>query len=130
MLPDSDRTRIRHIVDAAREAVDFVKGTSFDDALRNRQLQLSLVRCVEIIGEAATRASLETRNTHPEIPRQDMIGMRNRIVHAYFDVDLAVVWEAAANHLPALALAAERALETLFPDTHRRLQVRRQEGLS
>ena len=53
---------------------------------------------------------------------------RNRLVHGYFSVDMEVVWEVATTHAPSLALAAERALADLFPETYRRLQERRQAG--
>ncbi|NUM55982.1 MAG: DUF86 domain-containing protein [Candidatus Hydrogenedentes bacterium] len=107
MLLDSDKVRLRHIVDAAREAIEFAHDVDFEAARQDRQLQHSLVRCIEIIGEAASRVSLETRAGHPEIPWQDMIGMRNRIVHAYFDIDVGVVWQTVKDELPALLPALE-----------------------
>ena len=89
MLLDSDKNRLQHILDSAREAVDFSKNTDFDTAQQNRQLQHALVRCMEIIGEAAIRW-------------QDMIRMRNRMVHAYYDVDFSIVWRTVKEELPAL----------------------------
>jgi hypothetical protein len=57
---------------------------------------------VEIIGEAASKISPEIKNSHPEIPWQDMALMRNRLIHVYFDVDLGVVWETIQKDLPDL----------------------------
>lgn len=108
MLLDADRTRIRHIIEAAQEAMSFARGVRFEDAIRNRQLQLSLVRCLEIIGEAASRISPSMRERCREVPWQDMIGMRNRIVHAYFDIDFGTVWNTVQSELPVLVSMLER----------------------
>lgn len=64
----------------------------------------------------------------PDVPIAQVGGFRNRLVHGYFSVDLEIVWEVASVHTPSLALAAERALADLFPETYRRLQERRQAG--
>jgi uncharacterized protein with HEPN domain len=65
-------------------------------------LAFALVRAIEIIGEAASRVGEETREAHPDLPWQDMTGMRNRIIHAYFDVDLDRVWDTVTEDLPPL----------------------------
>ena len=62
----------------------------------------SLVRCVEIIGEAASKVTDSTRGKYKQLPWNDIVGMRNRLVHVYFDVDLDVVWNTVAKDLPAL----------------------------
>jgi uncharacterized protein with HEPN domain len=61
-----------------------------------------VIRCIEIIGEAASRLSKEFRKAHPDVPWQYMIGMRNRIIHGYFDIDPDLVWKTASQELPAL----------------------------
>ena len=66
-------------------------------------LRFALVRCVEIIDEAAGRLSDATCANSPEIPWSAIVGMRNRLVHAYFDVDTEIVWKTVAVELPALA---------------------------
>jgi uncharacterized protein with HEPN domain len=88
MLP-SDLVRLRHMLDAAREALAFGTGRTSDDLTRDRVLTLALVKCIEIIGEAAAKVSTQTRASTPQIPWSDIIGMRNRLIHAYFDVDVA-----------------------------------------
>jgi uncharacterized protein with HEPN domain len=75
------------MLDAAREAVAFSAGRGPDDFRRDRVLTLALVKCIEIIGEAASKISLTTRDSHPEIPWVDIVGMRNRLIHVYFAVD-------------------------------------------
>jgi uncharacterized protein with HEPN domain len=71
---------------------------------------LALVRCIEIIGEAASRVSDAVRSQHSDIPWAEIIGMRNRLVHAYFDVDLERVCDTLALDLPPLIVQLEQVL--------------------
>ena len=84
-MPKSDRVRLQHMLDAAREALSFVRGKTRGHLDRDRLLVLALVKAIEIIGEAAYQVSSETRWQIPEVPWEDIIGMRHRLVHAYFD---------------------------------------------
>lgn len=96
---------------AARDAVDFARGRTRDDLSTDRQLVLSLVKSIEIIGEAAARVSQETRENHPEIPWPKIIAMRNHLVHAYFEINLTRVWDTVQNDVPHLV----SLLEPLVP---------------
>ncbi len=113
MLLDSDETRLRHIVEAGLEATEHLEDQNLDDLGKNRLLQHGLVRCIEIVGEAASRLTPEFRSAHPEILWVDMISMRNRVVHAYFDIDLEIVWRTVAEDLPQLI----QQVQTLLTDT-------------
>jgi len=106
-----DAIRLRHMLDAAREALSFTRGRSRVDLDADRQLVLALVKEVEIIGEAAFRLSDDTRKSHPQMPWADIIGMRHRLVHAYFDVNLDILWRTVQVDLPELLAA----LESLIP---------------
>lgn len=97
-----DSVRIRHILDAAREAISFSDDRSRTDLDTDRKLNLSLVRLLEIIGEAARGISEEFRQTHSDLPWNKMIGMRDRLIHGYFDVNLDVVWETVTKDIPLL----------------------------
>ena len=108
----SDRVRLHHMLDAAREALSFIDGKTRSELNENRMLVLSLVKEVEIIGEAAYRISESTRNKFPEIPWADVIGMRNRLVHAYFDINLDVLWQTLVGDMPLLIPQLERALSS------------------
>jgi uncharacterized protein with HEPN domain len=83
-----DAIRVRHMLDAAREALSFASGKQRSDLAANRMLVLSLVKSVEIIGEAAATVTAETRERFPHIPLRDIVAMRNRLIHVYFDIDL------------------------------------------
>ncbi len=103
-----DNVRIRHILDAAREAVAFTKGRSRADLDTDRKLNLSLVRLLEIVGEAGRSLSQEFRQEHPDLPWKSMVGMRDRLIHGYFDVNLDVVWETITEDLPGLVTKLEK----------------------
>ena len=99
---EDDKIRLRHILDAACEAVSFTEGHRREDLDIERKLNLSLVRLLEVIGEAARGITEEFRQDHSELPWKSMAGMRDRLIHGYFDVNLDVVWETVTNDLPPL----------------------------
>jgi len=109
-MREDDRVRLRHMLDAAREARGFVADRKRQDLDTDRMLVLALVKCVEIIGEAGARVSEEGRDATPSVPWPEIIGMRNRLVHAYFDVNLDVVWTTVRHDLPPLVTALQGAL--------------------
>jgi len=110
-----DETRLRHILDAAREAVNFLEGLHRKNLDTDRKLSLSLVRLLEVVGEAARSVSSELRRKHSDIEWKSMVGMRDRLIHGYFDVNLDVLWETVTNDLPPLIDRLERILaDSLF----------------
>jgi uncharacterized protein with HEPN domain len=80
---------------------------------RDELLQVWFLLHLQIIGEAARALPGEVRALDPEIPWSEIIGMRNILVHGYFDIDTDIVWEAATRDVPAIKPAVERLLETL-----------------
>ena len=106
----NDRIRLQHMLDAAREAVSFVRGKKRGDLDHDRLLVFGLVKALEIVGEAAYQLSEETRAELPTIPWEDVIGMRHRLVHAYFDINLDILWRTVQDDLPPLVAALEAAL--------------------
>lgn len=101
MQPE-DRIRIGHMRDAASSGVRFVAGRRREDLDADEMLRFALIHAIEVIGEAASRVSPEARQATPGIPWREAVGIRNRLVHAYFDVDLDVLWKTARESLPAL----------------------------
>ena len=105
-----DLTRLRHMIDASKEAVVFLTGKSKAELLRDRLLSLALVRLLEIVGEAASRVSQDKQEALPQIHWKQITGMRNRIAHAYFGIDLDVVWQTVMEDLPLLIIELEKIL--------------------
>jgi uncharacterized protein with HEPN domain len=97
-----DRVRLRHMVEAGESAVQFVAGRQRADLDEDRMLLFALVRAIEVLGEAASRISEETRATHAGIPWRAIIGMRNRLIHAYFEINTEIVWQTVTQEIPAL----------------------------
>lgn len=102
MLLDSDRNRLWHMLAAGEEAISYTQPLSKAEFDAQRITQHAVIRCIEILGEAASRISNNTRDQYREIPWSNIIGMRNRLVHAYFDIDLDLVWQTVTSELPSL----------------------------
>ncbi len=109
----NDRIRLQHMLDAAKECMECARKRSRSELDTDRKLALALVKGIEIIGEAAYQVSDETRDKLSEIPWEDIIAMRHRLVHAYFDINLDILWQTVQQDLPLLINMLERALETL-----------------
>jgi len=101
-ISPEDRIRLRHMLDAALEIQQYVQSASREELNRDRKLVHSLVHLFEIVGEAATQVSDELRERTPDIPWLVIIGMRNRLIHAYFAIDLNVVWSTSTIDIPLL----------------------------
>jgi uncharacterized protein with HEPN domain len=97
-----DSVRLRHMVEAGESAVQFVAGRQRADLDADRMLLFAVVRAIEILGEAASQLSVETRATHAGIPWREIIGMRNRLIHAYFEINTEIVWQTVTQEIPAL----------------------------
>ena len=110
MSPD-DLVRLRHMAEAADAALRFSKGRTRADLDADDMLRFALTRAIEIIGEAAGRVSAETRSQTPGIAWTVIVGMRNRLVHAYFDVDSDILWNTVAQSLPSLAGELKRIVD-------------------
>lgn len=110
-MQKTDIDRLRHMLDAAREIVLFAGDKNRDSLRKDRILTLALVKEIEIIGEAASKVSQETREQIPGIEWRDVIDMRNILVHAYFEIDEDIVWETIVYNIPGLIEELERLPE-------------------
>jgi uncharacterized protein with HEPN domain len=108
MSPRDDSLRVADMLGAARDAGTFVVGRKEGDLVGDRQLTLALLKCVEIVGEAAARVGPETRSKYLHVPWAHIVAMRNRLVHNYFDVDLSLLWTTVVEDLPRLVAMLER----------------------
>jgi uncharacterized protein with HEPN domain len=102
-----DRARLLDVLEAASDARSFVQGETRASLDRDKKLALALRKCIEIIGEAAANVSDEARALLPEIPWPKVVGMRHRLVHGYFAVDLNRIWDTVTLDLPPLIQAIE-----------------------
>ncbi len=109
-MSDDDRVRLQHMLDAAEEAMSFADGQTRADLDYDRKLVLALVKDIEIIGEAAYRITPAVQEEMPDIPWDDIVGMRHRLVHAYFDINLDILWRTVQDDLPPLVLLLQNHL--------------------
>jgi uncharacterized protein with HEPN domain len=100
----------------AREVRDLCAGRTREVLDGNRLLNLAVVRLLEIVGEAATRVADQDRTAHPEIPWREIVGLRNRLIHGYDEVDFDVLWSVITQDVPPLVEALEPIVGSLPPD--------------
>ena len=96
---------------AAQDVLEFSAGLPWSEFERSRLHQSAVLKAIETIGEAAAQVSEETREAHADVPWKEIIGMRNRLVHGYFDINLERVWETVQQDVPDLI----RLIEPLVP---------------
>jgi uncharacterized protein with HEPN domain len=102
-MPKDDIVYLGHMLDMARKAVARVARRSMDDFEGDEDLRLVVAHLIQTIGEAAAQVSPTMRQTHPEIPWNQIIGIRHHIVHGYMSVDWGILWRVATHNLPVLA---------------------------
>ena len=108
--PRKDRERLVHIIAAIERVERYVKGKTFDDLLADDMMCYAVVKNIEMMGEAANMLTADFQATHPDTPWKMVKGMRNYIVHEYFQIDSAVVWDVVVNELQPLREQIERYL--------------------
>lgn len=101
---------LRHILDAIARVEEYLQGLEEPAFSRNTLVQDGVIRQIEIIGEATRRLSTALRDRYPGIPWQDIAGMRDKLVHDYFGVDMEKVWLTAKDDLPTLKTEVQRIL--------------------
>jgi uncharacterized protein with HEPN domain len=110
MRPPEDDVLLRDMLDHALKAVDATRGRARRDLDKDDVLAAALERFLEVVGEAATKVSETTRREMGAVPWNEIIGMRNRLVHGYASVDRDIVWVAVTADLPALVAELEAAI--------------------
>jgi uncharacterized protein with HEPN domain len=105
-----DLTLLGDMLDRAESALAAVRGRSRDEFLADPVLGAAIERFLEVIGEAASRVSDETRNVMPHVPWADIVGLRHRLVHVYFGIDPKILWGIVSEDLPVLARDLRRVV--------------------
>ena len=106
-----DAATLVDIVPACRDIAQFIHGFGQDEFTSNALVRTAVLRKLEIIGEATKRLSNDLREAHSEIPWKKMAGLRDRLIHAYDDIDLSKIWEIATIDVPRVC----SMLEPLLP---------------
>ena len=104
---------IADILNAIEEIEEFIVGMDYEGFSGDRKTTNAVIRSLEVIGEAATKIPQEICYQNPEIPWKRMAGMRNKLIHGYFGVDLEIVWEVCTDEIPPLKPTFEILLQEL-----------------
>lgn len=102
-----DDAYLLDILIAARRVQEFSAGLTWEQFEQSSLHHYAIMKALETIGEAARKISAETKAAHPEIPWGELIGMRNRLIHEYFRIDLVKVWDVVQNNIPTLITLIE-----------------------
>lgn len=112
-MVNRDLARFHHMLDSAKAICKYAGTRSRQDLDTDRFFASAIMREFEVLGEAASAISKETRSRFPHIPWKAVIGMRNQLIHAYFDIDHDIVWKTIQTALPDLIPQIEQALVLL-----------------
>jgi len=104
---------LRDILDNMNLAEEFVEDRAYDEFTEDRKTVYALLRCLEVVGEAAKNVPLSVRERYPAIPWKDMAGMRDRLIHLYFGVSHEKIWRAVKEDIPTIKPLIAQALRDL-----------------
>ena len=104
---------IEDILDSIKSIEEFIKGMNFDDFENDKKTVFAVIRSIEVIGEATKNIPKSIIEKYPKIPWKDMAGMRDKVIHEYFGVDLKVVWKTIKEKIPVVKPLVQEVLKSL-----------------
>jgi len=102
---------IEDTIEAMDDAMRFVKGMEYNDFVKDRKTIYAVIRAIEVIGEAVKKIPDSVKNRYPKIPWKDMAGMRDKLIHEYFGVNLKRVWRTVKKDIPNLKPSFDKILK-------------------
>lgn len=113
MTPAEDVVRLKHMLDYAREAIDFARGKIWADLDADRLYNLAMTRPVELVGESAAHVSIDTQQEFSQVLWPQIIAARNRLIHGYDQINFDILWDIVDLDLPPLVAQLELVLTCL-----------------
>ncbi len=104
---------VQDILDSINDIGSFIEGMDFEDFIKDKKTIYSVIRAIEIIGEATKNVPEHMKKKYPEVPWKKMAGMRDSLVHEYFGVDLEILWGTAKEDVPQLKAPVSKVLEDI-----------------
>ena len=108
-----DAVYLHHILDAINRIEEYVSGLNHEEFMRSNLVQDGVIRQIEIIGEATKNLSPTLKERYPNIPWKDIAGMRDKLIHQYFGVDISAVWETVTQDLPDFKIQIDGILSAV-----------------
>ncbi len=102
MVERDYRDYLQDIIDSINDIGNFIEGMTFDDFKKDRKTSNAVIRSIEVIGEATKKIPDSVRDKNPSIPWKNMAGMRDKMIHEYFGVDLEILWKTATEDVPPI----------------------------
>ena len=110
---------IKDLLENIKHAETFTENVTYEDFIKDKKTSYAVVRCIEIIGEAAKNIPDDVRERYPDIPWKKMAGMRDKISHFYFGIDMEKVWLSVKRDIPKIKLQVKKILKDISGETKR-----------